>query len=275
MNINTEAQKDQAQLEREIDEQRAHIGDTISALEAQFSPGQMLDKFLSYGKTNGAEFSHNLVNTVRDNPVPTVLTALGVAWLMYGQSSRGASAHYGDASSASYGVDPDYEYHPSKAEELKEKAGHLKDSLKNNMNGVGQRVERTSAQWRHSASHAGQEIRARAGRASHTFQSLLHEQPLAIGAIGIAVGALIAASLPATSAEDRYLGEKRDKMAAKARQKIQEGKQKVSAMGDSPPQEQDGGSQNYGSSRAEYTAAPYAATSRYADNGDGSQKLNS
>src|SRR5690606_12067853 len=117
----TEAQKEQAQLEREIDEQRAHIGDTISALEAQFSPGQMLDKVLSYGKTNGADFSRNLVNTVKDNPVPSLLTVLGVAWLMYGQNNRSAYDDYGYASSASYGVDPDCDHHPSKAEELRGK----------------------------------------------------------------------------------------------------------------------------------------------------------
>lgn len=231
MNINTEAQKDQAQLEHEIDQQRAHIGETISALEAQFSPGQMLDKMLSYGKTNGAEFSRNLVGTVRDNPMPTLLTGLGLAWLMYGQNSRGTNADYGYASNASYGVDPDYEQHPSKVEELKNRAMHAKDNVKGNMSSVSDRLGRTSEHWRHSASHAGHEMRARAGRASDSFQSLLREQPLAMGAIGIAVGALIAASLPATAREDRYLGETRDKMAAKAKEKVQQGKQKASAMG--------------------------------------------
>lgn len=274
MNINTEAQKDQAQLEREIDQQRAHIGETISALEAQFSPGQMLDKILSYGKTNGAEFSRNLVNTVRDNPVPTLLTALGVAWLMYGQGNRGSSTDYGYASSASYGVDPDYEQHPSKTAELKDKAVHLKDSVKNNVGHMGHRVGRTSAHWRDSASHAGHEIRARAGRAGHTFQSLLHEQPLAVGAIGIAVGALIAASLPSTATEDRYKGEQRDKMAAKAKQKAHQGKEKINAMAESFGRDGEDQGRSYDKAGAEYPSA-YAAPSTHGDNVSNSPKLNS
>lgn len=231
MNINTEAQKDPAQLEREIDQQRAHIGDTISELEAQFSPGQMLDKVLSYGKTNGREFSQNLVNTIRDNPVPTLLTALGVAWLMYGQNSRGVSAGYGYPSNASYGVDPDYEHHPSTAEELKSKAAHTKDQIKGNLDEFGHKIGRTSAHLRHGASHTGHELRTRAGQVGDTFSTLLREQPLAVGAIGIAAGALIAATLPATSTENRYLGETRDKVAAKAKQKVREGKQRINAMG--------------------------------------------
>lgn len=270
MNINTEAQKDQAQLEREIDQQRAHIGETISALEAQFSPGQMLDKVLSYGKTNGAEFSRNLVNTVRDNPVPTLLTALGVAWLMYGHGSRRASSdNY--ASNASYGVDPDYEGHPSTAERIKDKARHFKDNAKSQVGDVGHRMERTSAHWRDRASHAGQHIRAQAGSAGHSFQSLLREQPLAVGAIGIAVGALIAASLPATSKEDRYMGETRDKMADKARQKVNHGKQKISAVGESFIKEK-GEQKRDEQTDAEYPQ--YTTPSGYGDKSN-SSKLNS
>lgn len=237
MNIYTEAQKDPAQLEREIDQQRAHIGDTISELEAQFSPGQMLDKVLSYGKTNGKEFTQNLVNTIRDNPVPTLLTALGVAWLMYGQNNRGFSAGSGYPSNASYGVDPDYEHHPSAAEEVKDKAVRAKEQIKGNLDGFGHKISRTSAHWRHEASHAGHELRARAGQVGDTFSTLLREQPLAVGAIGIAAGALIAASLPATSAEDRYLGATRDKVAAKAKQKVQEGKHRMDAVGRSVGEE--------------------------------------
>ena len=273
MNINTEAQKDQAQLEREIDQQRAHIGETISALESQFSPGQMLDKVLSYGKTNGAEFSRNLVNTVRDNPVPTLLTALGIAWLMYGQTNRGHSGEYGYASSASYGVDPDYQDHPSKTEKLKDKAHHLKDSAKSRAGEIGHHLDRTSAHWRDRASHASDGIRAGAGRASHTFQSLLHEQPLAVGAIGIAVGALIAASLPSTSMEDRYMGESRDKMADKARQKVHQGQEKVNSMGEQFMKEKEDQKRGVDKTTNEYSS-PYAAPSSYGNNGD-SPKLNS
>jgi Protein of unknown function (DUF3618). len=245
MNINTEAQKDPAQLEREIDQQRAHIGDTISELEAQFSPGQMLDKVLSYGKTNGKEFSQNLVNTIRDNPVPTLLTALGVAWLMYGQNNRGFSAGYGYPSNASYGVDPDYEHHPSTAEDLKNKAVRTKEQIKGNLDEFGHKIGRTSAHWRHGASHAGHELRARAGQVGDTFSTLLREQPLAIGAIGIAAGALIAASLPATSTEDRYLGETRDKVAAKAKQKMQEGKRRIDVMGQAARDEPEAADTSY------------------------------
>lgn len=227
MNIHTEAQKDQDQLEREIDEQRAHIGDTISALEAQFSPGQMLDKVLSYSRANGGEFAQNLVDTVKRNPVPTIMTALGVAWMMYGQNRSGFPYADGVPSDASYGVDPAYDSHRdshrSRAGELKDRAVHMKDNVKGSVGNAMHRAGETSAHWRDSASHARHNIRARAHRASDGFSNLLHEQPLAVGAIGLAVGALIAASLPATRTEDRYMGKTRDRASDKLRNVAQEG----------------------------------------------------
>jgi hypothetical protein len=39
---------------------------------------------------------------------------------------------------------------------------------------------------------------------------LLHEQPLMLGAVGLAVGALIGALVPATEHEDRFIGGVRD-----------------------------------------------------------------
>jgi hypothetical protein len=47
-----------------------------------------------------------------------------------------------------------------------------------------------------------QAMRLRAG-----FLQLLDEQPLTIGALGLALGALIGAAVPATETENRWLGE--------------------------------------------------------------------
>ncbi len=41
--INVEAQKDPAELEREIDQKRADIGNIVHALESKLSPGELID----------------------------------------------------------------------------------------------------------------------------------------------------------------------------------------------------------------------------------------
>src|SRR5690606_29129940 len=99
MNINTESQKNPDQLEREVDERRAHMSETLSALEEKLSPGHMIDQVLAYTRTNGGEFSQNLVNTIKRNPVPSVLTAVGLAWLMFDQNKSS-----GSISDSTYGI---------------------------------------------------------------------------------------------------------------------------------------------------------------------------
>ena len=57
-----------------------------------------------------------------------------------------------------------------------------------------------------------------ARQARETFNSLLEEQPLLLGAIGLAVGAIIGASLPSTEQEDKLIGELSDKTVNKGKE---------------------------------------------------------
>ena len=58
------------------------------------------------------------------------------------------------------------------------------------------------------------DARARAGyygrRARHGILRTFEEQPLVLGAIGLAIGAALGAALPPSETEDRLMGEARD-----------------------------------------------------------------
>ena len=62
----------------------------------------------------------------------------------------------------------------------------------------------------HRAGEKAQQAKAR-------IDSMMHEQPLALGAVGLAVGALLAACTPRTRHEDRLVGEARDRLAEKVK----------------------------------------------------------
>ncbi|MFD2837721.1 DUF3618 domain-containing protein [Azotobacter vinelandii] len=98
--IDLEAQKGPETLEQEIDRQRAEISNIVHALEKQaVPPGELLDRALGYTKGHGGEFMSNLTNTVAANPLPTVLTSIGLLWLMTSQNRAPASqAHVDEAS---------------------------------------------------------------------------------------------------------------------------------------------------------------------------------
>ena len=81
-----ESQKSPETIEREIDAQRASIGNIVDALESKFTPGQVFDQALSFMQSNGTTFLSNLGTSVRNNPVPAVVTSVGLLWLMMSQN---------------------------------------------------------------------------------------------------------------------------------------------------------------------------------------------
>jgi ElaB/YqjD/DUF883 family membrane-anchored ribosome-binding protein len=229
--FNTESQKSPETIEREIDEQRAHISHIVDALGSKFTPGQMLDQALGLVKGNGAEFFGNLGTTVRNNPVPTVLTTVGLCWLMLGQNhpprvgyrvgpdqdgsdwSEGLASGLGSARNHLHDTTDSLRegFH-----HLKDKASHLADDL--------------SAGARHARSRA-HETGDRMTQGSHDlgdqFSRLLKEQPLMMAAAGIALGAMLGAALPSTSTEQRVMGKTSAGLTDKARQKAREGYETV------------------------------------------------
>ncbi|WP_374091330.1 DUF3618 domain-containing protein [Pseudomonas sp. TH10] len=146
--LDIESQKSPEQIEREIDAQRASIGNIVDKLESKFTPGQMFDQAWGMMQGNGTAFLSNLGTSVRNNPVPAVLTSVGLLWLMMSQNrppmprtsviavvqSTAGSGEWADG--VSDGIDSARDRLHHTADSMKEgyqsvkgKAAHLGDSL--------------------------------------------------------------------------------------------------------------------------------------------------
>ena len=76
-------QKTSAQLEREVEQQRARVENRISDIQDKLSPGQMVDELFNYAKNNGGgDFVANLGKNVSGNPLPVALIGISLLWLM-------------------------------------------------------------------------------------------------------------------------------------------------------------------------------------------------
>ena len=95
-------------IEKQIDAKRADIDRTLSALEQQFSPSQMFDRGVGLMRENGGEFVQNIGRQFRDNPLPLLLTGVGLVWAMSSQGSGGSRSSMGHYRSR-YGYDGDYQ----------------------------------------------------------------------------------------------------------------------------------------------------------------------
>jgi hypothetical protein len=106
------------------------------------------------------------------------------------------------------------------AQDLGTKAQGLAEGARDTAQGWVAGARESGREWRAGTRAAARRARARAGRygrrAQRSFLDTLHEQPLVLGAVGLAVGAAIGAALPATETEDEWLGETRDRVKDRA-----------------------------------------------------------
>ncbi|QCI11804.1 DUF3618 domain-containing protein [Pseudomonas putida] len=229
-----EAQKSPDTLEQEINAKRDRISGLVDALEQRLSPGQLVDQMLAYTKGNGGEFCHNLGTTLKNNPVPTTLTALGLAWLAINQNRpfNPGPAHHGpglgdklgdavDSVKGAFAQAGDKLHEATdnvraKAHDLRDKANELGHDARDSVNDSADSL-------RHRAQVAGDQASALKGQVDH----LLKEQPLVLAALGIALGAALGAALPSTRKEDQLLGSASDRVTDKLKANAQQAKDTV------------------------------------------------
>jgi ElaB/YqjD/DUF883 family membrane-anchored ribosome-binding protein len=258
-NLRDDARKDPATLEREIDQTRANMDRTLGALERKFSPGQLLDQAMEFARENGGEFANNLGRSVKENPVPALLTAVGIAWMV--ASSNRPKPSLADAYDDRYARDDlnavdfdDTGYEDDAGDQkegLTDKAQRLKASAEGSLSEAGQRVKSAAERARQKLAGTKDTVSAGLRRTSGTaqfqtqrvregFNNLFTEQPLLLGALGIAVGAAIGAALPATEQEDRLFGSARDKALSEIKQRgtetYEQVRDKANAVGEEAKQ---------------------------------------
>jgi ElaB/YqjD/DUF883 family membrane-anchored ribosome-binding protein len=208
----------------EIERTRHDMDSTLTALEHRLTPGQLFDQGVDYLRNSGGqEFVHNLGTQAKNNPMPIALVGIGLAWLM--ASGKNPPARYSyDSSSTSYG--------PSigeRAGELGNKASGMASSAKSKVHDTTQAVGDRMRQAKDSLTSAGQSARQRVSdlsgsaryrveRARSGVDYMMREQPLALGAIGVAIGAMFAALAPRTRKEDELMGDTRDRLLDQAKE---------------------------------------------------------
>lgn len=212
MNEETHARRsrDPDEIERDIERTRVSLGNTIEELETRLSPGELLDQVVGVARRHGGDFATNLGRSAENHPLPLLLTAVGIAWMMASANRPPPPARprgqHGDLSSR--GADAKHRMQHS-LDSAKSAASAVSDRASRASHAVGDRVSAVGE----SVGHAGQRMRAQSRRMRDGFSHMLEDQPLLLGAMGIALGAALGAALPRSEAEDRLLGEASDAAA--------------------------------------------------------------
>lgn len=235
-NYKSNLTKDAEILEREINQTRAEMNETLDALEHKLTAGQLLDQCLKFFGKTGGEIGSSIGNSVKENPVPFLLTATGVAWMMFGPDrSKRHSGYYEsgyseeryagtytddlfDEGSRAPGIGNKVRAGATAAgNQLSRSKEALREGVSNTSKTVKDAVSSTSSAVKDSLNRTTVAAQNKAVQAKEHFNVMLEEQPLLLGFLGVAVGAAIGFMLPHTEQEDQLVGEVRDKAIAKAK----------------------------------------------------------
>jgi ElaB/YqjD/DUF883 family membrane-anchored ribosome-binding protein len=80
------------------------------------------------------------------------------------------------------------------------------------------RLQESTEETRARMSELGQRSQEQYYRAKDRFGQLLDEQPLVVGALGLAIGAALGGSLPTTRRENELMGSTRDDLLGRAKE---------------------------------------------------------
>jgi hypothetical protein len=175
----------------------------------------------------GSDFVRDLGDAARRNPLSAALIGMGVLWLFTGGRTaervgdlvRGAGFdRIPDA--AGNTLDAARSTLRSGAESIGGRVSSATEALRDGSAAGLDRVARAGSEYADAAYDYAQNIPDAGGALFNTarenLSGLFRAQPLALGAIGLAIGAGIAAALPATDVESQYLGEASDNLKDQA-----------------------------------------------------------
>ncbi len=251
-----------ARLEQEAEQTRSELARTLDELRERITPGQLVDQAVDYAKdSTGGDFARNLGRQMADNPLPVTLIGAGMAWLMLANGKARGPSHgtgmAGWSSRAGSSLDETQQNLSGMAADTRAAAANAKDKAGQVASDAKDAVSRAAGSTAESAaslygsakssasdaydriSSASQDATATmAGTASdlgrrsmastRDFVQFCRTQPLFLGGLGLALGAVIGALIPATETEDQLMGETSDRVKEQARDAAQEQYQKAS-----------------------------------------------
>jgi vacuolar-type H+-ATPase subunit H len=189
------------EIEASIQRTRTDLDETLTQLEHSLTPGQLIDQGMDYLRHSSArEYLTNLSAASKRDPIPLALVGVGLAWLMMSGRREPDTGHPADHAQGMGDAARSAGYRASEmGESARDKMHEFTDSARHKAHELGDSARQTASHLRDSARAQGERLRS-------GYEQVVDEQPLVLGAVGLAIGAVFAAMVPRTQQEDRLLG---------------------------------------------------------------------
>lgn len=235
------------EIREEIAQTRVEMSETIEAIQERLTPSHLVaqagdtvrnvatEKVKQMANTaeRAADrvMDHPIVETMRSNPVPAAMVGIGAAWLLikarsdssrsgrvygsdrrrdvYGSGERDWRVGEPQTTGAAVGTTGYADYGTS---------GSAYGAYGSGMTGESARVPELGGDFERYSRGRGPSV---------SFDRVVRDNPLALGAAAALIGVAIGMTVPASDAENRLMGEARDNVVDKARELASDAAQKV------------------------------------------------
>ncbi len=259
-----------AQMRVEIEQTRGELSETIDAIQERLDPQTLVEQakdsvretatgvveqaketvrdatigraeqMVSDVGATARGTGSSIMETIRQNPVPAALTAVGIGWLWMNRSKGTTDGHgvYRSDVRSSYQpsrayatASPSYRGAGSSYQTVRRgNAGGMdaaQDAVRGTANQMQDKASQLADQAQSGVSTLVEGTQQQAQRAQGQLQQMLQETPLAVGGIAFALGAAVGLAIPETPPENQFMGEARDTLMQKAQSTAQDTMQKV------------------------------------------------
>jgi len=232
-------EQDPDEIRDDIEDTRTEMSGTIDAIQERLNPQNLMDqakssvrdatvgkaeRMVSEASDTAKDAGNSMMETIKKNPVPAAMVALGVGWLWTHRESTSSrpSAQWGYAGqtqpSSGGGIG-------QTASQAQEKAGQMVSQAQDQ---VGEWTDQAQQQ----ASQLGSQAQDQLQQAKSQFDHLVRENPVAVAAVAIGIGAAVGMMMPQTHQENQWMGETRDQVLDQAQSAAQDALQKVQKVAD-------------------------------------------
>jgi ElaB/YqjD/DUF883 family membrane-anchored ribosome-binding protein len=219
-------------IEEDIARTRREMSGTVSAIQEKISPGHLKEEVkekimtqvkntaLTIGKT-AKDAGSAALDTVKANPLPIAMIAVGVAWLLFNRTRKGR-------------------YVAERGSAIKERAGELGERVQSKVGELSGRFRETGSELADRARQSARNISASAQEqarvARNRFQDMVEDNPLGTAFAAFAIGAAIGFIIPETGKEAELMGPASASLLEKAKETAKRTLQKVQHAAESAVQ---------------------------------------
>lgn len=231
-------QEDPEEIRENIEETRDELSETIDAIEERLSPQRLkedarqavreqtigraehmvgtaqdrAEQAVSSAEHTARSTGSSIVQSIKQNPMPAALIGVGLGWLV--MESRGNSSQ------------------PSRQQPTQSSMGQAQQKASQFAGETQQQAQNLAHQAQQEMGQMSSQAQQQVQQARSQFDRMLHENPVAVGAVALGLGAAVGLAIPESRKENQLMGEKRDAMVHTAEQKVGDTMHKVQQTAD-------------------------------------------